>query len=402
MNIILTIDFSPWSAYGGGAQRSTHNLAKALCRRGHDVSVVYTKAPWEQVAYPSDLPYDMHWATFFDLRSRRKAPLRPLNASSVARVVQGLLTRQRTAVVHSNGEEGGLIDQLRRRHRFGFVATPRHPRYPKTLLDNERLSPWQYAWLALTQGKYLMQGRAARHADLCVPPSAFAADLVQRAFNLEPSQIRVVPNGVPEEFLSYQHDPRALVDGPLVFFGRFEPTKGVDTLVEALGLLGARAPHTLIIGQGPEKQRIQKKIKALGLGDKAEIRLWMTHDELAQTLTNARMVVLPSREENFSLAVLSAMAVGVPVISTRVGGTPEIIDHEQTGLLVEPNRPPMLAQAIVRLLQDPKLARRLGHHGRTYVRTHLTWDCVAEAFEALYRQLPALAPEEQNDHRPHR
>ena len=394
MNIILTIDFSPWSAYSGGAQRSTHYLAKALCRRGHDVSVVYTKVPWEQVAYPGDLPYDVHWATFFDVRSRRQAPLRPLNASSVARVVHGLLTRQHTAVVHSNGEEGGLIDRLRRRHRFGFVATPRHPRYPETLLENERLSPWQHAWMALTQGKYLMQGRAARRADLCVPPSAYAADLVRRAFNLEPSQLRVVPNGVPEEFLSYQHDPRALVDGPLVFFGRFEPTKGVDTLVEALGLLGARAPHTLIIGQGPEKKRIQKRIKALGLGDKAGIRPWMTHDELAQTLTGARMVVLPSRQENFSLAVLGAMAVGAPVISTSVGGTPEIIQHGQTGLLVEPDDPDTLAAAIETLCHDSDLAHQLGQAGRAYVRQHLTWDRVAESFEALYQQLPALADQQ--------
>ena len=105
----------------------------------------------------------------------------------------------------------------------------------------------------------------------------------------------------------------------------------------------------------------------------------------------ARMVVLPSREENFSLAVLAAMAVGVPVIGTRVGGTPEIINHEKTGLLVESDQPQALAPAIARLLYDPDLAQRLGHAGRTYVRTHLTWDRVAESFEALYRALPALS-----------
>ena len=391
MTIILTIDFSPWSAYSGGAQRSTHNLAKALCQRGHDVSVVYTKPPWERVACPNDLPYEVHWATFFDLRSRRKAPLRPLNAVSVARVVAGLLARRGTAVVHSNGEEGGMIGRLRQRYRFGFVATPRHPRYPAMLLRHERLAPWQTLWLALTQGKYLMQGRAARHADLCVPPSAFAAGLVQRAFNLEPSKMRVVPNGVPEEFLAYDHHPEAAGQGPLVFFGRFEPTKGVDVLVEALGLLGERAPRTLIIGQGPDRHIILNKIKSLGLDDKIEMRPWMTHDELAQTLTRARMAVLPSREENFSLAVLSAMAVGVPVISTNVGGTPEIIRHGQTGLLVEPDDADALAAAIERLDHDSALARQLGQAGRAYVRQNLTWDRVAEAFEALYQQLPALA-----------
>lgn len=391
MNIILTIDYSPWSAYGGGAQRSTHNLAQALCRRGHAVSVVYTKAPWEHVACPADLPYDVHWATFFDLRSRRRAPLRPLNASSVARVVQRLLDQQPVAVVHSNGEEGGMIHQLRRSYRFGFVATPRHSCYPETLLNNDRLSPWQKTWLALTEGKYLMQGRAARQADLCVPPSAFVAGLVRRAFNLDPSRVRVVPNGVPDEFLAYQHDPQAAHEGPLVFFGRFDPMKGVDTLVEALGLLGARAPHALLIGKGPEQHVLQKRIQVLGLSDSVEIRPWMTHDELAQTLTSARMMVLPSRMENFSLSLLSAMAVGVPVIGTSVGGTPEIIQPGQTGLLVEPDDPRTLAAAIEYLCHDADLARHLGQAGRTYVRTHLTWDRVAASFEALYQTLPALA-----------
>jgi len=390
MTIILTIDFSPWSAYSGGAQRSTHNLAKALCRRGHDVAVVYTKPPWECIAYPGDLPYDVHWATFFDLRSRRQAPLRPLNALSVARVVQGLLERKGLAVVHSNGEEGGMLHRLRRRYRFGFVATPRHPRYPALLLDHDRRSPWQTARLALTEGKYLMQGRAVRHADLCVPPSAFAADLVCRAFDLDPSRIRVIPNGVPEEVLAYHHDPRALQDGPLVFFGRFDRTKGVDTLVDALGLLGSRAPRTLIIGRGPERAALLRRIHSLGLQEQVTVLEWMSSEVLARTLTTARMVVLPSREENFSLALLSAMAVGVPVISTRVGGSPEIVRHEQTGLLVEADRPPLLARAIERLLDQPALAQDVGQAGRTYVRTHLTWDHVAASFEALYRALPAL------------
>lgn len=391
MNIILTIDFSPWSAYSGGAQRSTHNLAKALCRRGHDVSVVYTKPPWEAVDYPDDLPYDVHWATFFDLRSRRNAPLRPVNASSVARVVERLLCRHQHTIVHSNGEEGGMIHPLRRRHRFGFVSTPRHPRYPATLLNNERLSLLKKVWMALTEGKYLMQGRAARHADLCVPPSAFAAALVRRAFNLTAAQLRVVPNGVPEEFLSYDHAPDALEDGPLVFFGRFAHTKGVDTLIEALGVLGTQAPRSLLIGRGSEQAALQRRIAALGLQDTVTVLPWMPHDQLAQTLTTARMVVLPSREENFSLAVLAAMAVGVPVIGTCVGGTPEIIDHEKTGLLVAPDQPLALARAIARLLYDPALAHRLGHQGRTYVRTHLTWDRVAESFETLYQNLPALS-----------
>lgn len=388
MNIILTIDFSPWSTYSGGAQRSTHNLAKALSRRGHTVSVVYTKVPWEHIVYPDDLPYSIHWATFFDVRSRRQAPLRPLNAFSVARIVRGLLDQQSNTVVHANGEEGGMIAQLRPHYRFGFVSTPRHPHYPSLLLANDTLSPVQKTWLALREGKYLMQARAARQADVCVPPSTYAAGLICRAFNLEPAHVQVIPNGVPDEFLAYRHNPAALRNGPIVFFGRFDHEKGVDTLIEAVDRLGPDSPRTIIIGRGSQERSLRKKIQSLGLGEKITLQPWMTHDALAQTLTEARMVVLPSREENFSLAVLSAMAVGVPVIGTDVGGTPEIIDHQKTGLLVAPDHPAALARAITVLNDHPDRALRLGRAGRSHVRSHLTWDRVAEAFEALYRQLP--------------
>jgi glycosyltransferase involved in cell wall biosynthesis len=396
MNVILTIDFSPWSAYSGGAQRSTHNLATALARRGHEVAVVFTKPPWERVTVPEDLLYDLHWATFFDFKSRRKAPLRPLNAWSVARTVERLLEAEQPTVVHSNGEEGGLIHRLRPRHAFGFVATPRHPQYPEILFKDVPLSFFETARLFLMEGKYLMQGQAVRHADLCVPPSAFAADLVRRAYGICEARLRVVPNGVPEEFLAYEHDAEAGRTGPLVFFGRFDRTKGVDTLVEALGLLGDEAPRTLIIGRGTQERELARQITRLGLADRVQLLPWMTHEALAQTLTTARVAVLPSRQENFSLAVLSAMAVGPPVISTFVGGTAEIIDHEETGLLVQPGQPEALAAAIRRLYRDAALARRLGRAGRTHVRTHFTWDIVAKMFEQIYASLlPASAGVEE-------
>lgn len=389
MNIILTIDFSPWSAYSGGAQRSTHNLACALSRRGHAVSVVFTKPPWEHIDVPKDLPYTLHWATFFDLKSRRKAPLRPLNPFAVARLVERLLGKSDgPTVVHSNGEEGGLIHRLRTRHRFGFIATPRHSTYPPVLLQKKQPSLFEKAMLFFREGKYLMQGSAVRHADVCAPPSAFVADLVRRAYGVEASRVRVVPNGVPEEFLAYTHDAEAAQSGPLVFFGRFDAIKGVDTLVEALGLLADETPRTLLIGQGAEERTLVRQIRRLGLGDRIEMLSWMTHDALAQVLTSARMAVLPSRQENFSLAVLSAMTVGAPVISTYVGGTPEIIEDGVTGLLVEPDDPQALAAAIRRLGKDAALARRLGQAGRAHVRRHFTWPIVAEVFEQIYATLP--------------
>ena len=108
MRILLTCNFSPWSPYSGGGQRSTHELATALCREGHDVSVVFTRTPWEHFDVPS-VEYRLHWASFFGLRSRRAALLRPLNALSVLSAVKTLHREQPLDVVHGNGEEVVLV-----------------------------------------------------------------------------------------------------------------------------------------------------------------------------------------------------------------------------------------------------------------------------------------------------
>ena len=105
MDIILTCNFSPWSPYSGGGQQSTHELATALAARGHRVSVVFTRTPFEDFEIPQNLGYQVIWASFFALRSWSSAPLRSLNALSVARAVGKILScTPRPVVVHGQGE----------------------------------------------------------------------------------------------------------------------------------------------------------------------------------------------------------------------------------------------------------------------------------------------------------
>ena len=388
MNIILTVNYSPWSRYSGGGQRSTHNLGIAYSERGHDVTVVYTKPPWKQIEVPDDLPYRVRWATFYGLWSRRAAPLRPLNAYSVATTVRDLIrSMDGPAVVQCNGEEGARIPALRPDLDFGLVATPRYSEYPASLIQESPLSSWTKARLFLTEHKYLAQGEIARKADRSVPPSAYAARMLHEAYGIPEERLDVVHNGVPREFLEYDHNPAAVEEGPLVFFGRFAKHKGVDTLIDALSHLGEDAPPTRIIGRGVLEDELRSQIDRLGLTDRVSFHPWMTHHELGAALSEARMAILPSREENFSLAILSALAVGTPTISTDVGGTPEIIDDGETGLLVPPDCPADLADAINRLQSDPDEARRIGTNGQSHVRNHLTWAVAAERFEALFNEI---------------
>jgi glycosyltransferase involved in cell wall biosynthesis len=388
MRVVLTCNFSPWSAYSGGGQRSTHNLARALVRRGHRVKVVFTKVPWERVDAPADLPYELEWASLPDYRSRRQAPLRPLTALTVARAVWGELDNGGADVVHSQGEEAAVLPLLKRYREFGLVVTPRYPSLPDPLLRPHGPTGLELARLGLLDAKYLTLGAALRGADYCSPPSFYAGDLMRRAYGLRVEQIRPVHNGVPEEFLEYRwrssEDER-----PLLFFGRLSGSKGVDTILEALSLLGPSAPRTLIVGRGPAREQIVSDIAARGLDHLVELRDWADHHTLGRLLEDASIALIPSREENFSLAVLSCLAVGTPLVTTPVGGTPEVVEDRVSGMLVEPGDARALARAIAELRANPIFVASIGRAGRRLVRSRFTWDASAARFEALYESLAA-------------
>jgi len=390
MRIIMTIDYSPWSLYSGGAQRSTHQLAKTLANRGHNVTVIYTKPPWEKVPITEKLPYDVKWAVLPAFKSQRDAFFRPFSSISVAKMTGSLIRDEKHVIVHSNGEEGGLLHLLKKKYRFGLISEPHHPHYPQEFFNRDGIKLVRYAKLALKEGKYLMQGFAARNADYCTPPSKWAGSIIKEAFNLQEDKIFPVYNGVPDEFLRYHRDISA-PKGPAVFFGRLTHTKGVDTFIDALALLKEDAPQSLIIGKGDLEIELRQKVQQLGLSDKITFKPWLSHDELGKLLSTSYMAVLPSRHENFSLGVLGAMCVGTPTISTTVGGTPEIIKNGSNGLLVAPDDKFALANAIDQLYnQDKRITEKMGQEASRYVRNNLTWQHTSEQFENIYDRVLSL------------
>lgn len=375
LRVILTVNYSPWAPYAGGGQRSTHQLGCALSELGHHVTVVYTRAPLDTWRAPEGLPYRVVYAPFVALVSRGRSPLRPLNALTVRRAV--LEVARRGSVVHCQGEEGALLPEPARHHGFALLATPRYPAYPAPLFGESRLRrrlvpPKFWALEALLLG-----------ADRVVPTSKATAIEVQRAFAVRAERLAVVPNGIAEEF---QRTPRRSgASGPIAFFGRIEHSKGVDTLIEAYARLPAPKPRLVIAGRGTSEGAMREL--AARLRCEVEFVGWRDTAALAALLSEARLAVLPSREESFGNAMAEAMASGVPLISTRVGSIPEVTGD--AACLVESSNVEALRAAMAHLLGSETESDRLGALGRTRMLESYSWASTAKRFEALYRDVLA-------------
>jgi len=168
-----------------------------------------------------------------------------------------------------------------------------------------------------------------------------------------------------------------------VCVARLDHHKGIDVLLRALSLLQAPRPSLDLVGIGWEENRLRELARRLSLGDRVRFRGQLDRDELAGCLVGATVFVLPSRSENFPLAILEAMHAGVAVVTTRVGGIPEAVRNGLEALVVPPEDPAALAEALARALNDRALRQRLTAAAAVRAKS-FTWERAASEYESLY------------------
>lgn len=360
MRVLLTTMFSPWSAYSGGGQASTHRLATALSDLGHEVHVAYAHPAWSTPPDIPPVPYAVHWLRWSGWKAQRQAAFRGLAGRQLSRLAQAI----RPDIVHASGEEAAWMGEC----PIPLVLTPRYPDYPG------RLSPYPL-------NKFRLLRRALYAADLVAPTSQWAADHVAQ-FAGRSLPIEVVPNGIADAFLTASRSAGAL-SGPLLFFGRLEATKGLDVLLTALAQLDD-PPPLVVIGRG---ERVQFEQMADRLSVQVSFEPWTTQQELAKQLAGARLAVLPSREESFGNSVAEAMAVGCPVVTTTAGSLPELVEDGRTGTLVSPGDSQALGDAIRDALAHPQHATEMAQVARLEAHSRFTWPAVARTFADHYTRL---------------
>jgi sugar transferase (PEP-CTERM/EpsH1 system associated) len=222
---------------------------------------------------------------------------------------------------------------------------------------------------------------------------------LREAVGVSPPRIRQIYNGVAVESFQQGDAPAGLAPsgflGPdLVVVGtvgRLAAVKDQGTLVRAVAtLVGADHPQRqrlrlVIAGDGPSRLELEREVRECGLSQ----IVWFAGDrtDVPEILRLFDIFVLPSLGEGISNTILEAMATGLPVVATRVGGTPEIVTDGLTGTLVPPGDAAAMALGIDRYLREPELRRRHGMAGREVVTSRFTWGrCVAEYLQ-LYDEL---------------
>jgi glycosyltransferase involved in cell wall biosynthesis len=314
-------------------------------------------------------------ARFIELEHVRRA-LSPWHDSLGLLELATIVRRERPHIVHVNSAKAAALG------RVAAWLT----RVPIRIYT---VHGWSYtAYTGASSALYLWVERLLRPlttVTVCVAESERRAGLEART--CDEATTVVIHNGVD---LTRPTAPGSAAERcRLVTVGRLQAPKDTLTLVRALAELPRGVCEAVIVGDGPDRTTVENEVRRLGL--ESVVQLAGERNDVPELLAASDVFVLSSRSEGLPLSILEAMAAGLPVVATSVGGVSELVVEEETGLLVPPGDPQALAGAIERLLGDSTLRRRLGGAGRLRAEQRFDLVSTCQAHLDLYSALLAAA-----------
>ena len=374
----------------GGLGTHVHKLAVNLARQGVNIHVITKDVMGEPdyeftegvhvyrvPLYPPEIPQDewVPWTLQFNVALLERAI--PIINERIGKV----------QVIHAHDwlvAHAGIA--LKHAYRIPLVATIHATEYGRH--QGHLPGPMQRI---IHQVDWWLTFESSR--TICC--SNYMRDEVVRIFELPEDKVDVVPNGI--EFEDFSGERRAgrlrkkyvEPDRHMVLFvGRLVYEKGVQTVIEAMPEVLKQVPDVrfLVTGTGPHARSLKALAEESGLEEKVKFLGFVDTANLIRLYKCADLTVVPSLYEPFGMVVLEAMVAGSPVIVADTGGLKEIVVHEETGLKFTPGCPNSLADAMIRVLTDRELARRLTSDARAYIGERYNWSRIAQSTVEVYRE----------------
>jgi N-acetyl-alpha-D-glucosaminyl L-malate synthase BshA len=369
-----------FSTFGGSGVIATE-IAIDLARRGHAVHV-----------FSDDLPGRMDarvQAAAAQLVFHRVSPpaypqlkQSPYTLALTSKIVE-VSRRERLDLVHAHyALPHAVAAHLARQVLVAEGGAPLAPRIVTTLHGTDiTLVGTDPSFLPLTRF-------SIASSDAVTTPSRWLAGATHVALGVPDAiAIDVIPNFVDVDRFTPAADAERAGRGGgppvIVHVSNFRPLKRLDDVVEVFARVRAARPARLcLIGDGPERARIEAAIAARGLG--ADVELLGERADLPALLRGADVFLLPSEIESFGLAALEALACGVPVVASSVGGLPEVVTDGEVGFLRPVGDVAAMATAVARLLDDQPLRRRMGTAARRLVESRYALGPAVDRYLDVY------------------
>jgi glycosyltransferase involved in cell wall biosynthesis len=360
LRLLLVVD----SLEVGGAERHVVDLAMALHRKGHEVEVACSVSgglsePLEAAGVPV-------WPLARRLVKRRVSV-------AYARGIRRLLGERRFDLVHAHIFASAVAAAIATLGKGVPLVITEHTEASWQTWRTRRVSRWAHR-------------RAKRVIAVSTP---IERRLIERD-EVPPHLVTRIPNAVipasDEPPDPAGPLPDAWVEGPLVgVVARLQPEKGVANFLKAAARVSEISPRArfLVVGDGPLREELLNLVEHLGISERVRFLGYRTDSRALMGLMD--LLVVPSLTEGSPLIVLEAMAAGVPVVASAVGGIPDQVRHNEEGILVSPDDPDALGDALGTMLRDPAYARRLGEAGRRRTENEFSHETLVRRIEAVYR-----------------
>ncbi|MCS6922782.1 MAG: glycosyltransferase [Fimbriimonadales bacterium] len=361
----------------GGAERLVLNLCLHLDRERYQPICIALREPqhnhYERALQEADVPlYFLH-------KTEGKADWK------VYKQLDSLFRRYRPSVVHTHLLGLNYAYPLMFRYRTPVRVHTFHS------LAQPEMGVRVGKWVRLLAFRYRVGG---------VVPVAIADEVartVERVYGYK--QPLVIPNGIPVDEYAPNPDKRALFRRAygvepeaivIVHVGRFVVLKNHALLLQAFAQMHSRQPLYLwLVGDGELRAAMEQRAQELGIA--ARVRFWGVRSDIPDLLNAADIFALPSKYEGNPMSVMEAMAAGLPVVATAVGGVPELVQDYQTGILIPVDSEPHLIRACQALVEDPDLRQRMGQASLQRARAHFDIRRTVREYEALYARVYSQA-----------